>query len=74
MLHVVVVALLGGRGRRVHDFAQNLSYDPLYTHPGDIPEQMPWEDTISLLTVDGMREHSTRFRNELKSCNLSAPS
>ena len=35
---------------------------------------MPWEDRISLLTVDGMREHSTRLRNELKSFNLSTPS
>ena len=58
----------------MQEFAQNPNYEHLYPHPRDIPKDIPWEENISLLTFDRMRENSMRFHNELESCNLSSPS
>ena len=31
------------RCHRVHQYAQNDRYDPLYSHPIDVPKKTPWE-------------------------------
>ena len=59
------------RRRRVHQYAQNDRYDPLYTHPRDVPEETPWEYNIAMLTVEVMKEHFSRLKAELESSNLS---
>ena len=55
------------RRRRVHQYAQNDRYDPLYSHPRDVPEETPWEDNIAMLTVEEMKEHSSRLKAKLES-------
>ena len=59
------------RPRRVQQYAQNERYDPLYIHPRDVSEETPWEDNITMLTVEDMKEHSSRLQVELDSSNLS---
>ena len=59
------------RRRRVHQYAQNDRYDPLYSHPRDVPEETPWKDNIAMLTMEEMKEHSSRLKVELESSNLS---
>ena len=59
------------RRRRVHQYAQNDRYDPLYIHPRDVPEETPWEENVTMLTVEEMKEHSLRLKVELDSSNLS---
>ena len=50
------------RRHRVHQYAQNDRYDPLYSHPRDVPEETPWEDNITMLIVEDMKEHSSRLK------------
>ena len=54
----------------VHQYAQNDRYDPLYSHPRDVPEENPWKYNIVMLTVEEMKEHSSRLKAELESSNL----
>ena len=55
----------------MHQYAQNERCDPLYSHPRDVPEENPWEDNIAMLTVEEMKEHSSRLQVELDSSSLS---
>ena len=59
------------RGHWVHLYARNERYDPLYSHPRDVPEDTPWEDKITMLTMEEMKDHSSRLQIELESSNLS---
>ena len=52
-------------------YAHNETYDPLYTHPKDVPDDIPWKDKITKLTVEEMREHSMRLEGELESSTIS---
>ena len=54
-----------------HQYAQNDRYDPLYSHPRDVPKETPWEDNIAMLTMGEMKEHSSRLKVELESSNIS---
>ena len=56
---------------RLHQYAQNDRYDPLYSHPRDFLEETPSEDNIAMLTVEEMKENSSRLKAELESSNLS---
>ena len=59
------------RHRQVHQYAQNDRYDPLSSHPRDVPEDTPWEDNIAMMIVEEIKEHSSRLKEELESSNLS---
>ena len=59
------------RGHRGNEYAHNETYDPLYTHPKYVPNYIPWEDKITKLIVEEMREHSVRLRGELESSTIS---
>ena len=59
------------RLHQVHQYAQNEIYGPLYSHPRDVPEETPWEDNISTMTMEEMKEHSSRLKGELDSSNIS---
>ena len=55
----------------MNQYAQNDIYDPLYSHPRDVLEETRWEDNIAMLTVEEMKEHYSRLKEELDSSNLS---
>jgi hypothetical protein len=59
------------RGRRTCQYAHNERYDPLYTHARDVPDEIPWEDKITMLIVEYMREQSMRLQGELESSIIS---
>ena len=59
------------RVRRVREYAHNETYDPLYTHPKYVPDDIPWEYKITKLNVEEMRKHYVRLQGELKSSTIS---
>lgn len=55
----------GGSSHRVQQYIRNKKYEPLYPHPQDVPKEVPWEDSISIITLDDFKVHSTKLQNEL---------
>jgi len=49
------------RVRRAREYAHNETYVSLYTHPKYVPDDIPWENNIKMLTMEEMREHFVRL-------------
>ena len=45
----------------MHEYAHNETYDPIYTYPKDVPDDIPWEEKIENITVEEMRDHYVRL-------------